>query len=339
MNESESSNSMSEVPSQKGPDDEMSVDLGEVSGRTDQADSNGPLGESQICMSQSDILAMTSTSNRRLSQLTIQSNVDEPSSEKEAKGGLQSGLMLAPAQHRDSSSMGSRSKRLGDVDISASTSPMNPSREPGAVAVGGIDGVDHSGYASIAVPMAAGSSRFNIGDDEVSDSHGPFGSRHKTRQDEGSSRELKASVVKAQALSNQELEEEIITRYMQRATPSASVIVVPQTSPNSADLDNNKDRNLPTCCQNSSKGRTLISILSVVILLIGCGMIVGTVLYGRDGSSSTNSDVNDSILSGMPTLEIIQDRGYIKCRGDPDELNQGYGFSIDMVSRAFCFFC
>ena len=33
----------------------------------------------------------------------------------------------------------------------------------------------------------------------------------------------------------------------------------------------------------------------------------------------------------LPTLHRIQDRGYVICRGDPDELKQGFGFSIDMV--------
>ena len=33
----------------------------------------------------------------------------------------------------------------------------------------------------------------------------------------------------------------------------------------------------------------------------------------------------------LPTLQRIHNRGHVICRGDPDELKQGFGFSIDMV--------
>ena len=126
-----------------------------------------------------------------------------------------------------------------------------------------------------------------------------------------------------------------------------------------------KGRQFLPCCvslhddHNGDSNST--KMLELVLWLVGalcCFTIMMTVItitvilpklsqddFSPDGSNIVDDDMVDAIptlspsaliggsLSSLPpTLKLIKDRDFVKCRGDPDELNQGYGFSIDMVS-------
>ena len=51
-----------------------------------------------------------------------------------------------------------------------------------------------------------------------------------------------------------------------------------------------------------------------------------------DGEEDNNAGPEMPPPSLPPTIDIIHDRGYVRCRGDPDEAKFGSGLSLDLVS-------
>ena len=96
-----------------------------------------------------------------------------------------------------------------------------------------------------------------------------------------------------------------------------------------------------------SRWKTRFVILLVVVLIL---IIVGATVIGiavadnkKGSDESSLDDTGDVLPSGMdrnrpiilkPTLEAIRERGYINCRGVPQEMETGVGFSADMVRAA-----
>ena len=86
-----------------------------------------------------------------------------------------------------------------------------------------------------------------------------------------------------------------------------------------------------------------VSILIIVVI------VVAVVLSKSSTSSAKPMDVVGEVdatktptmsptgfspESLPPTLQRIQERGFVKCRGSPDEVDSGVGFSVDMVCRS-----
>ena len=81
----------------------------------------------------------------------------------------------------------------------------------------------------------------------------------------------------------------------------------------------------------------LMLIIVIVVVAVGLAKSSSTdrPLDSRgedDGLAPTMSPTSISPNNLPPTLQRIYDRGYVICRGSPDEVQTGVGFSVDMVS-------
>ena len=90
--------------------------------------------------------------------------------------------------------------------------------------------------------------------------------------------------------------------------------------------------------QKSWKRKEVIGLVVLALILVVVLVIIALLLVNqKDKKNMMSSSFEPTttqpqqIQRRSSTLDRIHDRGYVICRGDPDELNQGYGFSIDMV--------
>jgi hypothetical protein len=137
-------------------------------------------------------------------------------------------------------------------------------------------------------------------------------------------------MVTACVVDENDLKAEYREKIMKESVEAEMVIV---------ETEENKEQNQPPTLWQ----RYTIPIFLFVFIMIFILVMVLTFAGGNDDDtiqslptvtmspSDQNQDVSgwDPVLP--PTLQAIQDRGYIRCRASPSEQDKGFGFSIDLV--------
>ena len=197
-----------------------------------------------------------------------------------------------------------------------------------------------------------------IGSKEDTTNTTPSSANHEENNNDGT--------VTAKAISQEELEQEVLQKY--HLQPQQR-----QQDQKSRDVENQQVL-VPEAAMavivteeelNSGRGsnRTWLICGSILITIIAIVVVVVVVLgnNGDGGGSSadlvhgdSHDDVDDHLqdhdshddehgdgdhsigLPTSPTLQRIQERGYLKCRASPEDITAGHGITVELVSKTKC---